>query len=373
MRKFLKSLFFVFIAVVVIFSLWLFSDNGEKEVYQTPENTITDFHYSLLNDNEKIAYELITKNIYSFPETIAIPKLSEDELLNVYEAVLHDDEEISFLKDSCSLKIAGKVCLFVPDYYMSREEFEKQKAEIEKVRDEIIIKSSALPNDYQKEKFVHDYIINNCKYVEKTGEDYSYIYGCLIKGEASCEGYSRSTMYLLKSLGIESRFVFGEVEKNGKNTGHAWNTVKLDEEWYHLDVTWDDTDKFISYTYFNLSDDSMMMSRKIDEEYRGFCLTDKMNYFRVNKVYFSSYSEDDFHRLTDYLLRQVETSNDYFSVSFDSENSFTDWKNHLVTNQEIYKVIDNVNLLSRKRIKTNSMIFYQDDKNFVLTFKIDYE
>ena len=51
-----------------------------------------------------------------------------------------------------------------------------------------------------------------------------------------CQGYALLALKMLRELGIETLYVVGEV-----NTGpHAWNLVKVDGEWYHLDTTWND-------------------------------------------------------------------------------------------------------------------------------------
>ena len=64
-----------------------------------------------------------------------------------------------------------------------------------------------------------------------------------------CEGYSKCYNNLLKKAGIESEFVSAYP--------HAWNLVKLNGKWYHMDVTWDDQFKdnpndfpgYTPYTY----------------------------------------------------------------------------------------------------------------------------
>ena len=51
--------------------------------------------------------------------------------------------------------------------------------------------------------------------------------------------------------------------------GHAWNLVRLDGEWYHMDVTWNDGgaewDENARSAYLLVTDDFMRQSRVWDE------------------------------------------------------------------------------------------------------------
>lgn len=57
-----------------------------------------------------------------------------------------------------------------------------------------------------------------------------------------CEGYSRAFMVLCQRLGIPCVLVDGAArpEPTGSSEEHMWNYVKLDGQWYALDVTWND-------------------------------------------------------------------------------------------------------------------------------------
>ncbi|MEQ8197793.1 MAG: transglutaminase domain-containing protein [Clostridiaceae bacterium] len=89
---------------------------------------------------------------------------------------------------------------------------------------------------------MHDYIINNTEYDYKNYKnktipnDDNIAYGVLVNKTAICGGYSEAMYRLLTAAGIESKVVFGDSE----GEGHAWNMVKLNENYYHVDVTFDD-------------------------------------------------------------------------------------------------------------------------------------
>ncbi len=100
-------------------------------------------------------------------------------------------------------------------------------------------------SDYQKALALHDWLCENASYDDTlTIHDPS---GVLLQGTGVCESFALAYQMLLTEAGVENVYVTGTA--NGG--GHAWNMVKLDGEWYHVDVTWDEnsTDRY----YFGMS------------------------------------------------------------------------------------------------------------------------
>ncbi|MGN1114878.1 MAG: transglutaminase domain-containing protein [Oscillospiraceae bacterium] len=123
---------------------------------------------------------------------------------------------------------------------------------------------------YDKELAVHDYMVKNISYdagnmgiEEKTDENSVNPYGALINGKAICSGYTSTFKMFMDMLDIENTVVTG---KNDKGEEHAWNMIKLDGEWYHVDVTWDDPipeseQTGILHKYFNVTDNELINNR----------------------------------------------------------------------------------------------------------------
>lgn len=91
-------------------------------------------------------------------------------------------------------------------------------------------------------KIIHDYIIENSEYDEKLSNSSIYTsYGALVNNNAVCEGYAKAFKYILDELEIPCVIACGLARNsNGKTESHAWNYVKVDENWYAVDCTWDD-------------------------------------------------------------------------------------------------------------------------------------
>ena len=112
----------------------------------------------------------------------------------------------------------------------------------------------------EKIRYVNNYLIDNTDYDILAGNNVYNIYGTLVEKKAVCEGYARACKYILDELEIPCTIACG-IAKNSQNVTeiHAWNYVKVDENWYALDITWNDpiinngtgriTDE-IRYAYF---------------------------------------------------------------------------------------------------------------------------
>lgn len=158
------------------------------------------------------------------------------------------------------------------------------------------IKSSM--SDYEKELAFYNYLINNCSYNEKHAanchcsdldssqknvDSCHSAYGALIEGDPVCSGYARAMNLLLMCEGIPCKTVYG----TGHNEKHNWNLVQLDQKWYQLDVTWDDSSGGNYYYYFNITDDIMAWSHSWDKSIYPAATGKKYNYYRLHNRYFT--------------------------------------------------------------------------------------
>lgn len=91
-------------------------------------------------------------------------------------------------------------------------------------------------SDIEKLQAAHDFIVLTAEYSKETeGSQYSP-YTLLTENKGVCQAYALVLYRMLEMLGFEVQYVPGKV---GEQL-HAWVLVKLDRNWYHIDVTWDD-------------------------------------------------------------------------------------------------------------------------------------
>ena len=127
--------------------------------------------------------------------------------------------------------------------------------------------------DEQKVMAIHDYIISNYSYaVNGSLEHYSRAGVLLKEGQGQCQAYSELFVCLCLLSGVQAEVVTGHSSFGYGEVGHAWNIVKLDSCWYHVDVTWDDpipdVQGMVRYDYFLKGDYSLQQSHEWSKYFR---------------------------------------------------------------------------------------------------------
>ena len=103
-------------------------------------------------------------------------------------------------------------------------------------------------NDMQKIRTLHDWVCNHTSY-SPAGQESHNDAAILMNDTTVCEGYSRLCNLLYHEAGLETYYVTG--------VNHAWNIVKIDNHYFHVDSTWDDSNDEINYKWFCKSDSEM--------------------------------------------------------------------------------------------------------------------
>lgn len=212
------------------------------------------------------AYRALDDGLTAREESISLSTLglTEAELFNVFDACLSDNPELFWINSSSYVynTIAGTSVVYsvFPEYIMTAEEIASAKHLVEEETQEILDGITTEMSDYEIEKHIHDELAKTIEYVES--EDDGTIYGALVLDECVCEGYARTFQYLLNLAGVEAYYVTGASADPSSDqvVGHAWNLVKIDNEYYFVDLTWadqGDSPADIFYPYFNVTERQM--------------------------------------------------------------------------------------------------------------------
>ena len=207
-------------------------------------------YYAMLDSTCQALYKQIYANACDLVSSFAPCKIvNTDQVQYTFEAVFADHPELFYVQTAYTEKYTSdkKVVEIDMAYYTIANDLENARNSFESAATAIEEGARQFPDDYSKEKYVHDTLIQTVVYDASAPMDQS-AYSALVNGRSVCAGYARAYQYVMQKLGIPTYYCAGT---SGED--HAWNIVKLGDGYYNVDVTWDDTDPS-SYDYFNKTD-----------------------------------------------------------------------------------------------------------------------
>lgn len=318
----------------------------EVESHHTAVSEGQYYQYTSLTNSEKAIYNQLVDAIKNTTNVIKVENtsISYNRGLILLQKVISDNPQYFWVSKSTSILYnpnTNNITAFIL-YYTDGVTTDKVNNKYEltetanrttiknkivglnnKVSD-IIAKIPVNASDVEKERIIHDYIMQNVSYDnDAASRQYVYgdtlphafdIYGAACNGKAVCEGYSKLFQYLCYCVGVKSSAVVGT--SNGAN--HMWNVVNLDGNWYHVDVTWDDTSSSAVpyYGYFNLTTNDIKADHTIDTSNLKVptCTATKYNFHSYYALNFSDTDKTpvNYQDVIDYA---VKNKLDYLIIS----------------------------------------------------------
>ena len=280
-----------------------------------------------MNKNQQAAYRAMQQGLTNLSDEFQIPRLEGKDLSNVFFELRLDHPEIfwavgfkyRYYKDSPNL-------ILIPEYIFDKNKIrEHQKALGARV--DKLVRTAMKFSEWDKEKYVHDFICENIRY-DKLKKPYSHeIIGPLGHGVGVCEGIAKSVKVLCDALGVWCIIaICGNNPEKGIKYRHTWNIVRINGQYYHLDATFDNTlgkneDGLTSirYDYFNLDDKNIFRDHEPLIAPAPPCPDGNHFYYREKKLSFTKLEdvykpalqaakkgrEFTFHWRGGYLTREV--------------------------------------------------------------------
>lgn len=332
-------------AVQLLYSL---AEIGENEQVESKYDYDSGLYYcySRLNEKGQEVYRTICDLLAYGEYEIYIKGISEEEMKIIYHAVLDDHPEFFWLTGGISwteLLFSDTIILY-PEFWDYEKDINECATELETALDEIISQANMYTSLYGKVLFVHDFLTENVKYDDETYElilddpytienyQYSSAYGTLVEHKAICGGYSTAFQLIMQRLGIQCGIATGD--------DHEWNFLRLEDEYYYMDITWDcpDSDNgetyAKSYEFFCITEDELLSSHEFDEDQLlPECNGKKYDYFIANGYYSEAYD-----RTTALNIIGHQASNDYIYIKFGSAYETDLAVEDLLSNGEIFKI-----------------------------------
>lgn len=233
------------------------SDNGLKYIWDQ------------LDDNMKEDYAAAMNAIKNEELSVVLPHgIPKEQMMDFIQFIYHGSIDYPYIGKQFYLSdIDGDDLLesYVISYdFTVAPDVEGAKAlvsELNQKLDEIV---AGMPDgtEYEKIKYLHDYLIFNCDYSENASLPFT-AYGAIVEKNATCQGYADAMHLLLTRAGFEAMYTIGRGDR--ADVTHKWNYVRLsDGQWYIIDPTWaDPTGKgdpnYINYDYFLISDEEILL------------------------------------------------------------------------------------------------------------------
>ena len=217
-----------------------------------------NYYYNQLNKEQKKVYYAMKEGLLKMQDSFPVLKLSNRELADIYFMVRMDCPEIFYsVKFTYRYYPDSTAVELVPEYLFTKDKIKEHRQAMQS-RVKKLARQAEKLDEKGKELFIHDFIVNNVKY-DKLKKEYSHeIIGALGNGVAVCEGMAKAVKILCDELGIWCIIALSEANPDkGIKYRHAWNVVRINGKYYHLDATFDNTlsrDDIVRYDYFNLPD-----------------------------------------------------------------------------------------------------------------------
>lgn len=242
---------------------------------------IHEYWREKLDRYEKKLYDNMVSIFSRHEEQVSCGNLAPEAIQRIYMAVYDDHPELYYLPyNPCIRQITGlfgtNVTLTV-NYVFSATQIRKMEQQIESVYRVLTEQLSSAKTDLEREQSVCEYLIANTTYeINNLYNQNAATVICNHKGQ--CSGISKATKLLLNRFGIETIVVNGTAfdASTGIVGPHTWNIVKIDDEYFHLDVTFllggnMQKSKPYRFIYCNYSDDDIRKDHAWDEKSTPRC------------------------------------------------------------------------------------------------------
>lgn len=373
------------------------AENLQDAENPQPENDFlydSAFEYAAqsLNEAELTWYLDIKQVLANYGENVRLDRAAleagcdEGDIDRIFQCVLNDHPELfyvegySYTRYTRGEKITAVV--FSGTYSIDRETAESRRSEIETAAAEILSGIDEDADQYTKVKYVYDTIIRETDY-DLSAPDNQNIYSVLVGKRSVCQGYAKAAQYLLNRLGVDCTLVLGTVEMGegqglpARQEGHAWNLVRVDGNYYYVDVTWGDASYSrqdgesaddigmpeINYDYLNVTTEELLKSHTLGETIpMPQCIATEANYYFREGALFMTYDRDQMQALFD---RAREENRDDVTVKCTDWECYMEVLTALVDNHEIFRYLEEPD--------TVTVAYARNDNQMSLTFWVTNE
>lgn len=306
-----------------------------------------EYYYGRMPKDKQNTYRAMLAGLMDLSDEILLPQVPTTDgnwLYDVFFQLRLDHPEIFWAvgfkyrhyKDSPNL-------ILIPEYIFDKNKIREHKKALH-ARVEKLVRPAAKFSEWDKEKYVHDFICENIRY-DKLKKPYSHeIIGPLGHGVGVCEGIAKSVKILCDALGVWCVIaICGNNPEKGIKYRHTWNIVRINGQYYHLDATFDNTlgrneDDSVSirYDYFNLDDKNIFRDHEPLIAPAPPCPDGNHFYYREKKLSFT--------KLEDVYKRALQAAKKGREFTFH-------WRGGYLTREVLADLVDQIQTAGKTRDK----------------------
>lgn len=306
----------------------------QMEVAQSEEGH-QEYYFKQLTEEEQRVYRELLKGIRAREKEFYLTISDDDSIDRSYHAVLKDHPEIFWVHNREKIYKTtysdSDYCVFTPGYTYTDSEIDEIQTAMEQSFQEVRALIPEDAGDYEKVRIVYTYVIDHTQY--QTGEDDQSIAGVFWKKSAVCAGYAGAVQYLLERLDIPCIYVDGSTK--GSTEGHAWDIVKIGQEYYYVDATNGDQPDFLNGDAAQLEEHKTIIYDYLcpfPEEYEKTytpseeltvpaCTAKNLDFYVLNQGYFEDYSWQDIY---DYCKMRLDNGAAVVRFKFGGQEAFSE-------------------------------------------------
>lgn len=301
----------------------------------TPEVELTPaakYYLKSLDKDVISVYKQLYNGMLNFVQTIDVTDgiIMKEDIGSLLELCLSSSPELNYIGQEYTVSIDSEnyVTAVTVSYKKNKEEAVAEDNALKGRVKAILSGVSKKWDDYEKVKYFHDSIIQNCEYSEDGRDPYS-AYGCLYDGKAVCEGYTKAMQLLCDSENILCVPVAGKGKTDDTLQPHIWNKIRINGKWYAFDLTWDDPvsdfeTSYVRYDYFGLNDEQMDRDHITQKnKYMNYpeAVDTSADYFRHSNLFCDDVS--DAEQLLKKAVKNVMMNNEmYVRVKCSDKNTY---------------------------------------------------
>jgi hypothetical protein len=187
------------------------------------------YYRQRLNSELKGYYDTIEHSILLHEELVGDIEADIDSISLVIRCILRDNPSV-FWFDRFNMDGNGNLHVH---YSIEKNKADYMLSEINHKIHAFVTNWISL-SDTQKVKNVYKWLVCNVLYDLQAPHNQD-ICGAILEGKAVCTGLSKSMMYILSLLDVDSYCVWGNLK--GYESKHCWNKVKIEDSFYNSDVS----------------------------------------------------------------------------------------------------------------------------------------